>query len=337
MPSSSYKRISKANISHPIVPAVTGTATAVVGNSSSSSIHRITPPSTPPIHTTIERMDVSASVSGGPMDPRHRKQVLTHRTYQSFVQALAAYRRQINAMSAATETFVRSLEEISSTVQSANVNVPGFVNPHLLEQLELLLDSSQMISNTHQIWATSIEKDVEEPLIRSIQAISRSAHEHSERNKAKIQELIVQLNKEEELAYKMKKKKKKHDNIQAIHESLNRRMGMAEEIKRLQAENDHIMDIYTQRHMERSLTVLGKCIPLELETFETLSEGLSKMGMDRGQHSTKASQVQSAPMKTVRFSEKDSVQIISGDKLSEKSDMDETELIQFVQKKLQDL
>ena len=69
---------------------------------------------------TAGRFDASASVVGGPADPRTHQSntptTLTVRQYQNFCQAISVYRRQIQAMGAATETLVRALEELSDCV-----------------------------------------------------------------------------------------------------------------------------------------------------------------------------------------------------------------------------
>jgi hypothetical protein len=60
----------------------------------------------------------------GPADPRHsmpKDQTLTLRQYQSFIQATSVYRRQIQAMAGATETFVRALQELSDCVPNCTL------------------------------------------------------------------------------------------------------------------------------------------------------------------------------------------------------------------------
>lgn len=69
------------------------------------------------------RLDASASVAGGPMDPRVQRQHLpppkmTMRQLQGLVQAVGSYRRQIQALSAASEMFVRSLEDVLDVLPS---------------------------------------------------------------------------------------------------------------------------------------------------------------------------------------------------------------------------
>lgn len=75
---------------------------------------------------TAGRFDVSASVVGSPMDPRVSQsnsqslKTLSLRQFQSFLQAACVYRRQIQAMAASTDAFVRALQELSDTVPNGN-------------------------------------------------------------------------------------------------------------------------------------------------------------------------------------------------------------------------
>jgi hypothetical protein len=123
----------------------------------------------------VGRHDVSVSIAGTPQDPRHFQpkgpKTLSYMQYQTFVQALSAYKRQIQAMSAATETFVRALQEFSDCVPQANIH-----DPLSVADLDFLIDSSQLLSNAHQTWAGMLEKDVEEPLVASIMDIPMMAN-----------------------------------------------------------------------------------------------------------------------------------------------------------------
>jgi hypothetical protein len=122
----------------------------------------------------VGRHDVSVSIAGTPHDPRKLQpkgpKTLSFMQYQTFVQALSAYKRQIQAMSAATETFVRALQEFSDCVPQANIH-----DPLLVADLDFFIDSSQLLSNAHQTWAGMLEKEVEEPLIASINEIPAMA------------------------------------------------------------------------------------------------------------------------------------------------------------------
>jgi hypothetical protein len=69
--------------------------------------------------------EASASIAGGPMDPRVRRAnlpppKLSHMQLQALIQAVGAFRRQVQAMSAASETLVRCLEDLTEVVPSSN-------------------------------------------------------------------------------------------------------------------------------------------------------------------------------------------------------------------------
>ncbi|KAI9011380.1 hypothetical protein BC832DRAFT_529480 [Gaertneriomyces semiglobifer] len=221
------------------------------------------------------RFDSSASVAGGPNDPkliraRLPPPKLTMRQYQSFVQALGSYRRQVQALAAASETFVRTLEEISDFVPAAKIN-----KPHVVGDLDFLIDSTHLIANAHQGWAETLEREFETPLINDIKDIMEMTARRRDENKVKINELVEQLHKEEDRSYKLGKKKQR--DIKALQESLNIRMSIADEIKRRTVENQTLHDTLSHQHMEYILENCAVGVRAELENYETIFEGLKKV------------------------------------------------------------
>lgn len=208
-------------------------------------------------------------------DPRRLEasepKTLSFRQYQTFAQSLGAYKRQIQAMSAATEVFVRALQDLADCVPQANIQ-----DPLLISDLDFLIDSSQLMSNAHQNWASLLEQEAEEPLLSSIAQIPIEAKQIQESNKLKIQERIKLLHQEEDFSYKMKKQK--HRNLDRIQSSLNNRMKLAEEIKRLSFQNDHIQDIKSQEKVPFILNTITRVVEANLEAFETIQEGFQKIG-----------------------------------------------------------
>ncbi|KAJ3321049.1 hypothetical protein HDV06_004607 [Boothiomyces sp. JEL0866] len=223
----------------------------------------------------VGRHDVSVSVAGGPYDPRNNEskepKTMTYMQYQTFVHAIGAYKRQIQAMAAATETFVRALQEVADCVPAAQVN-----DVNVVSDLDFLIDSSQLIVNAHQTWANNIEKEVEEPLTACLNEIPQLAKTKQEANKQQIQKLIQQLHSEEDSSYKMKKKKTR--DLAELQKSLNLRMALADEIKRLSLYNECIPDKLSQENVPFILQLLTKTVEAELETYETISEGFHKIG-----------------------------------------------------------
>jgi hypothetical protein len=223
----------------------------------------------------VGRHDVSVSVVGTPLDPRinqpKQQKTLSFMQYQTFVQSLSAYKRQIQAMAAATETFVRQLQDFSDCVPQAKIQ-----DSLLVADLDFLIDSSQLLSNAHITWANMLEREVEEPLIASLHEIPIMAKQKQEQNKLKIQKCIQQLHSEEDSSYKLKKKKTR--DLQVLQQSLNVRMALADEIKRLSMENDSILNNLSQEHVIFILSLLQKTVESKLECYETIQEGFNKIG-----------------------------------------------------------
>ncbi|KAI8915543.1 hypothetical protein EDD86DRAFT_196300 [Gorgonomyces haynaldii] len=280
------KRITKDQISGPS-PLITTSFTTPL---------RPLPIEKDTIPFTAGRFDASASVVGGPGDPRTHEQkpkTMTLIQFQSFCQALAVYRRQIQAMAAATETFVRALEELSDCVPAAHVQ-----NTKAVQDLDFLVDSTQLIANAHQIWASSIQRELEEPMSGFVEQIMQQAKQQQEYNKQRIQQLISQLHMEEDTSYKQKKKNRR--DLDSLQQSLNVRMGLADEIKRLSLENEHMFDILAQKKVEPILLNLQRAVTAEMETYETILEGMHKIEVQGKMfgHQKKDSSLSKAP--TVR-------------------------------------
>ncbi|KAI9101227.1 hypothetical protein DFS34DRAFT_676751 [Phlyctochytrium arcticum] len=233
------------------------------------------------------RFDSSASVAGGPNDPKLLKAQLppprlTMRQYQSFVQALAVYRRQVQALAAASETFVRELEDIAEFVPAATIK-----RPHVIGDLDFLIDSTHLIANAHQTWGETLEREFEAPLSRDLQEIAARASSKQADNKKHIAQLVQRLNIEEDKAHKLGKKKPR--DVKALQsfslpidpcviQSLNVRMSLADEVKRLTIESQSMHDIMSHQHMEYILEHCASGVRAELENYETVYEGLKKLG-----------------------------------------------------------
>ncbi|KAJ1549726.1 hypothetical protein HK096_010838, partial [Nowakowskiella sp. JEL0078] len=153
------------------------------------------------------RFDTSASIAGSPLDPRMQNrepQKLTMQQFQNFIQAVGAFRRQLVAMGLAAEMFVRSLEEMSDFVPAADIK-----KPHIVGDLEFLIDSTHLIANSHQIWAETVEKEFEQPLNQQLKSIEDKAKSKQKENKEKISKSVELLQQEEDASYKMGKQRKR--------------------------------------------------------------------------------------------------------------------------------
>lgn len=171
----------------------------------------------PEIATNEPFFDTSASQVGSPeqINRKSNPKKLTALQLSSYVQAVSAFKRQIQAMSAASEMFVRSCEALKESCPSTPAT------QRYMADLDLLIDSTHLICNSHQIWAAGIASDVEEPLIQHLNGIKQQASRIETKNKARIQELTEKLHKEEDLSYKLGKKKQRDlATLQNVCESL---------------------------------------------------------------------------------------------------------------------
>ncbi|KAI8899013.1 hypothetical protein BC833DRAFT_587437 [Globomyces pollinis-pini] len=284
------KRISKNDISGPspirttpLMKRSVDSGIDVRNNSIDSNIRNSFQLSSPELKKPISagivpfavgRHDVSVSVVGGPADPRRYEsdelKTLSLMKYQTFVQALSAYKRQIQAMSAATETFVRELQDFADCVPAAEIT-----DSLLVTDLDFLIDSSQLIANAHQTWANTLENEVEEPLMASVQQIPIITKAKQDTNKVKIQELIRQIHIEEEAAQKLRKKKT--TTKEQMDMSFNLRVELAEEVKLLTHINHTYSDTLSQESVPYILELLSKSVEAELDCIETISEGFHKV------------------------------------------------------------
>ncbi|KAJ3192551.1 hypothetical protein HK101_006318 [Irineochytrium annulatum] len=284
-------------------------------NNPTSSPH---PPAIAPF--SAGRFDSSASVAGGPQDPRIIRQgmepsKLAMRGYQTFVQALGSYRRQIQAMGAASEAFVRALEDLAEFVPGAEIR-----KPHIIGDLDFLIDSTHLISNANQIWdlnicayqADSLERDFEEPLVRHMNDMMIKAKVTQKENKQKIDELVERLHREEEASYKMGKKKQR--DLMTLQNSLNARVALADEIKRLTVESATIQDTLASKSVETILSNCAAGVRAELENYDRVMEGLKKLGAFANEPSNSDQPYQSS--RQTRYSMYSSTEILPNDSIS---------------------
>ncbi|KAJ3215630.1 hypothetical protein HK099_006283 [Clydaea vesicula] len=230
----------------------------------------------PEIETNEPFFDASASQVGGPQDPRVIKamrppQKLSARQLQSFVQAVGAFRRQIQAMGAASEMFVRSCEALKECVPAANIR-----DLQCVEDLDFLIDSTHLVSNAHQIWSSNLQSEFEEPLINHLSDIKKQSGNVERDNKGRIDELTLKLHKEEDNSYKLGRKKQR--DLETLKNSLNVRMSLADEIKRLSMESQTVQDSLCASSTEFVLKQCSIGVRKELETYEIIMEGLKKLG-----------------------------------------------------------
>ncbi|RKP02588.1 hypothetical protein CXG81DRAFT_17728 [Caulochytrium protostelioides] len=268
--------------------------------------------------------DASASVVGTPADPRIQAAAsgqfnFTMRQYQAFVQAVGAYKRQIQQMSLATESFVAALEGLNEMARNAHANagaghsaggsavgadgsggprgyldgtdgpLPGTpasqtgstVTPppflsHTARDLELLIDTTHLVSNAHSILAEQFERDFEVPLTKQVMKTLTDVKLRQRENKLVINELATQLQREEEAAHKRAKKKIRDP--AALQNSLNVRMSLAADIKHLTLESEHLQDQLAAKSLQFVIASCGGGARALLDMYDRINEGLKKLG-----------------------------------------------------------
>ncbi|KAJ3249960.1 hypothetical protein HDU77_007251 [Chytriomyces hyalinus] len=238
-----------------------------------SDLH-LTPPQMSPTNSisntnpsTIGRMK-AGSQSGA-------SNTLAFKAYVAYVNALGVYRNQISSMSAASDAFVKACEDLEVAMQST----PG-IDQVKLKDLSALIDSTHVIANSHQIWAEDLGQDVVDPLKRHLGDIMLTVKARQDKNKARIDDLVGKLHKEEEQSYKLSKKKQR--DLVMLQDSLGLRVTLADEIKRLTVESASIGDVLASNSMDLLLNSCSATVFTQLETYESLMEGLKKLEMVAG-------------------------------------------------------
>ncbi|KAJ3302465.1 hypothetical protein HDV03_004953 [Kappamyces sp. JEL0829] len=229
----------------------------------------------PIIPFAVGRHDVSVSVVGGPADPRRLEdnspKELSLEQYQSFAEAVRAYRMQIEKMATATETFVRHLQELADCVPQAPIR-----DPKLVADLDFMIDSSQLLGNTHQNWSLLLEREIEAPIFADLRQLPKIAKAKQDANLLKVKALEHQLQAEEDFAYRMKKKRIHDVSIQ--QRSLANRISLKEEINRLHRQNESVVDALAHDRVPHLLQLVSRAVAAQLDTVETITEGVQKMG-----------------------------------------------------------
>jgi hypothetical protein len=196
---------------------------------------------------------------------------MTMQQYQDFLQAVAAFRKSIQATAMTAEKFVRALEDVTNYASKTNIT-----RPHILADLDFLIDSTQLFANANMTWAEALEREFEGPIATDIKAHQARGKLTQHTNQKKINELIASFHKEEHDSYK--KGKKQQRDLGMLTNSLNSRVSYVTEIKRLLIDNSSIYDRLASESVEFILEHCAVGIRRELETFETIVEGLKKLG-----------------------------------------------------------
>lgn len=249
--SKSGKKISKSDISEPVTmmkPMNDGSVSFQKGKGSD-----------------MQFMDLQLE------DEAIEEPAMTMQQYQDFLQAVATFRKSIQAMAMTAEKFVRALEDVTNYASKTAIT-----KPHILADLDFLIDSTQLFANANMVWAEALEKEFEDPIATDIKAHQARGKLTQHTNQKKINELIASFHKEEHDSYK--KGKKQQRDLGMLTNSLNSRVSYVTEIKRLLIDNSSIYDRLASESVEFILEHCAIGIRRELETFETIVEGLKKLG-----------------------------------------------------------
>lgn len=188
---------------------------------------------------------------------------LTLRQYSALIQGFVSFKRQILALSSASQSLVRELQEV------IDVTVPG------MPELNFLTDSIQLLSNTFTDWGTSLEREVEIPLLQDFKELTDCGKSTQDNNQKKLSALMGMLQKEEDISYQLGKKKQR--DFETLQSSLNRRVVISNEISRLQKLNQTLMDDLTVERVDKILSIACNGIRPEMEAFAMIHEGLTKL------------------------------------------------------------
>lgn len=158
--------------------------------------------------------------------------------------------------------FVRACESIQSCTHD--------------KDLELLIYSSHLVANSHQIWSQQLKAEVEDPLLLLVSHIKETSIRTERENKAKVVILTDALHKEEDASYKLGKKNRR--DLGSLQQSLQARMTLAEEIRKLSLEYTGIQDEMAHDSLPSVLEYCSIALGREIEGFEVINEGLKKCG-----------------------------------------------------------
>jgi len=223
---------------------------------------------------------------------------MTMQQYQDFLQAVAAFRKSIQATAMTAEKFVRALEDVTNYASKTNIT-----RPHILADLDFLIDSTQLFANANMIWAEALEREFEGPIATDIKAHQARGKLTQHTNQKKINELIASFHKEEHDSYK--KGKKQQRDLGMLTNSLNSRVSYVTEIKRLLIDNSSIYDRLASESVEFILEHCAIGIRRELETFETIVEGLKKLGAFQTAQEEQAEYLEEKPPSDLIFTEEE--------------------------------
>jgi hypothetical protein len=156
------------------------------------------------------RNEVSVSQIGTPNEMNFNPKTLKSQELMVFQESIANYRQKIQEMALATEHFITSLQQLADSVPEGILLflIPAQIeNPRLVSNLDFLIDSSQLVANANQTWAGNVAQQVEAPLDKIIEELPHLARGKHEANRQKLKILIQQLHTEEDLSYRLKKKR----------------------------------------------------------------------------------------------------------------------------------
>ncbi|KAJ3221477.1 hypothetical protein HDU81_010624 [Chytriomyces hyalinus] len=234
-----------------------------------SDLH-LTPPQMSPTNSISNtNLSIGRMKAGSQSGARN---TLAFKAYVAYVNALAAYKNQISSMAAASDAFTRACEDLEVAMQST----PG-IDQVKVKDLSALIDSTHVIANSHQTWAENLGQDVVDPLKRHLGDIMLTVKARQDKNKARIDDLVGKLHKEEEHSYKLSKKKQR--DLVMLQDSLGLRVTLADEIKRLTVESASIGDVLASNSMDLLLNSCSATVFTQLETYESMMEGLKKLEM----------------------------------------------------------
>lgn len=196
-------------------------------------------------------------------------------------------------MAATSESLVLALATLSDHVNTT---------PLLCQKFDLLVDTSQLIANTHAEWANNICTSIEgtqfifnhaDPLVQLLGRIETDAAYNVLENSAKINVLVSTLHTEENKSLLLRNRNKR--NLNCLEKSLTDRISLATEIKRLQKDSRDSLDILANKSVAKVVGLMvgtsneqnaaiadSSSTPVcvlnaAVDTYTLMSEGISKV------------------------------------------------------------
>ncbi|ORY38570.1 hypothetical protein BCR33DRAFT_720610 [Rhizoclosmatium globosum] len=188
--------------------------------------------------------------------------------FSTFAGSLAAFKGAVAGAARAGDSLANAAEEVARQLENSG----NTYEPDAIRDINALIDTSHLLANALQAWSESLGSDVVNPLAKHLGDISATVKAKQNANNGRINDLVQKLKAEEEHSYRLGKKNMR--DVASLHESLNLRVTLTEEINRLNATNAQMPDVFASNSVELLLSCTSAAAFAQLEAIETIKDGV---------------------------------------------------------------